>query len=425
MMQTHLTPPESMQKGSNASNSSEDDPIPLDWMIDLQRIVQQHVDQCQADPQTEFLFSVYTWFLDHNSQKVCREPKIATLGGDPTEWEEDILQPWQQRLDRQEHVYIDLVQPAVPRSSIEEHLAHIILTQHPEDLSSVLFSMELVDDQAVSVIVRTAVMVPRNCQQLDIVRMVSLFESFSQNQIAWKFPELSSSDQTFRTWSGMGLKVDIYADNEHNMAEETSLFQVCSLSNRRDVLHQFDLNSRQPCTQPSRSCIKTCQSSISRSVSSPKFTNRVDMLMIRDDYSFAKEFSIRHCDLLDWTDKPWQLWMKDNQDRWFRRAPPSEKAVLSCGQPLPDCTITPPIQVARITDHHGRPECLAPELTPAGPNDQDNAQEAQRIPIPTFLQHLLEMAPVEDEWNDDLAMDFLFVHGLSTISIIKNVKGLV
>jgi hypothetical protein len=35
------------------------------------------------------------------------------------------------------------------------------------------------------------------------------------------------------------------------------------------------------------------------------------------------------------------------------------------------------------------------------------------------------MAPVEDEWNDDLAMDFLFVHGLSTISIIKNVKGLV
>ena len=95
MMQTRLTPPESMQKGSNAGNSSEDDPIPLDWMIDLQRIVQQHVDQCQADPQTEFLFSVYTWFLDHNSQKVCREPKIATLGGDPTEWEEDILQPWQ------------------------------------------------------------------------------------------------------------------------------------------------------------------------------------------------------------------------------------------------------------------------------------------------------------------------------------------
>ena len=105
--------------------------------------------------------------------------------------------------------------------------------------------MEFVDDQAVSVIVRTAVMVPRNCQQQDIVRMVSLFESFSQNQIAWKFPELSSSDQAFRTWSGMGLKVDIYADNEHNMAEETSLFQVCSLSNRRDVLHQFDLNSRQ------------------------------------------------------------------------------------------------------------------------------------------------------------------------------------
>ena len=64
-----------------------------------------------------------------------------------------------------------------------------------------------------------------------------------------------------------------------------------------------------------------------------------------------KSFSIRHCDLLDWTDKPWQLWMKDNQDRWFLRAPPSEKAVLSCGQPLPDCTITPPIQVAvsRIT----------------------------------------------------------------------------
>ena len=91
----------------------------------------------------------------------------------------------------------------------------------------------------------------------------------------------------------------------------------------------------------------------------PKFADKVDLLMISEDHSFAQEFSIRHCDLLDWTDKPWQLWMKDNQNKWVRRAPLSEKAVLSCGPAR-----IPPIQVARITDNHGRPEDLAPEMAP-------------------------------------------------------------
>ena len=58
---------------------------------------------------------------------------------------------------------IDLVSSAIPRANIEEHLAHIILTKHPLDLSSVLASMEFVDAQAPSVIIRTAVAVPRGC----------------------------------------------------------------------------------------------------------------------------------------------------------------------------------------------------------------------------------------------------------------------
>ena len=210
------------------------------------------------------------------------------------------------------------------------------------------------------------------------------------------------------------MKKNLHASNLGE--DDSSLLQACRLSNRSELHYQSDLRSRSPCTQPLRGCIKTGQSTISGKISSPKFLDQADMFMISEDYSFAKKFSIRHCDLLDWTDKPWQLWMKDKQDRWFRRAPPSEKAVSSCGQPLPADTIAPPIQVARITDNHGRPEGLAPELMPRGPNDQDNAQEAQRIPVPAFLQHLLEMAPVEDEWDDDLDIVFFvrtwFIHHL-------------
>ena len=97
------------------------------------------------------------------------------------------------------------------RASIEEHLAHIIITQSQNDQSSVLVSMEFVDETAPSVIVRTAAKVPRTCTSEDIVQIVPLLQSFVHNRIDWSHPSLRNAEQQFRTWSGLGIQVKIYA----------------------------------------------------------------------------------------------------------------------------------------------------------------------------------------------------------------------
>ena len=78
------------------------------------------------------------------------------------------------------------------------------------------------------------------------------------------------------------------------------------------------------------SCIKTGKTSHRRNLHSTSFRPSVEVQIIAEDYSFSQEFSIQHGDLVDWDDKPWQLWMRDSQNNWYRRAPQSEQAVSSC-----------------------------------------------------------------------------------------------
>lgn len=123
------------------SNHSSDESIPQDWFLDLQRVVAP-LEQC-GDADQEFIFSIYTWLVDHQTNEICREPKIVFLGGDPTEWDEDIRQPWRHRIGSDDHVFIDIVKPVVRRSGLEEHVAHAILTKNHASSSSVLVSIDL------------------------------------------------------------------------------------------------------------------------------------------------------------------------------------------------------------------------------------------------------------------------------------------
>ena len=188
---------------------SSDDELPEDWTMDLQRIVSQFERNCNADREVEFIFSIYTWFLDHDKHLLCREPKIVVLGGDPTEWKEDILQPWRFWLEPDQPTFIDLVQPMTPRARIEEHLAHVIITQRHADKSSVLLSMEFTDRTEPSVIIRTAVVLPKLCTPHDVILAVPTLSAFSRNPIVWEFPHLVNLDQSFKTWSGLGLKLQV------------------------------------------------------------------------------------------------------------------------------------------------------------------------------------------------------------------------
>ena len=164
------------------SNSSSTDSVEQDWFVDLQRYAAAHFQQCDHAQQEEFMFSIYTWFIDQENNLVCREPKIAILGDDPSEWREEILLPWDNHLIPGNTVLIDLVQPFVPRASVEEHIAHVILTQRPRNLNSVLFSIEFVDEVEPSVIVRFAVAVPNVCTARAIADLVLLFDAFFPEQ---------------------------------------------------------------------------------------------------------------------------------------------------------------------------------------------------------------------------------------------------
>ena len=220
-MQRQLVLTAERQEGSQNDSSSQDD-IPPDWFLDLQILVQQHADRCDSQEQDEFLFSVYTWHLDHINNQLCREPKVAILGGNPTEWEEDILQPWAHRLIPGEAVFIDLVKPHSPRADIEEHIAHLIITQRVTTLSSALLAMEFPDENERSVIVRFAMAVPRSCRTDDIIAVVPFFARFVDRRMTWVNPVREQEDQSFVTRNGMCIMLQIFPEEIH---DATTLLQ--------------------------------------------------------------------------------------------------------------------------------------------------------------------------------------------------------
>ena len=213
------------QVDRNNTDSSSQDDIPQDWSLNLRSLVRPMIEQCHDRRQDEFLFSVYTWYVDHISDQLCREPKIVTLGSDPREWEEDILRPWSFRLISGEAVFIDLVRPQSPRADIEEHIAHLIITQRPTTLSSVLLALEFTADHERSVIVRFALAAPKSCGLDDLASVAPFFARFLDRQMQWDHPVGQLTDQKFQTWNGMCIKVRILPEETDETQDMTSFIQ--------------------------------------------------------------------------------------------------------------------------------------------------------------------------------------------------------
>jgi hypothetical protein len=132
-------------------------------------------------------------------------------------------------LDHREHVFFDLAAPTARRSELEEHVAHIILTRNHNDKSSVLISIEFVDVEASSVVVRFAAVLPRECTTADVTLAIPLLTAFSLNPVEWVVPSFQDNHQSFHTWSGMGLIVKVFPHTEGHWLdgddEEHSLLQ--------------------------------------------------------------------------------------------------------------------------------------------------------------------------------------------------------
>ena len=210
-MQSSLVRQQSTEGSRSPSNDSV---IPDDWYIDLQRIVRRHADQCNAAPHEQFLVSVYTWLLDHQDCRTCYQPKIVFLGDDPAEWYNDIIYPWRYHIATEEHVFLDIVQPDLPRAEVEEHIAHIILTKRPASLSSILLSLEFVEPRVPNVIVRFATSLSRQSTRLEIANSIPLFATLDDERLTWQHPALTRPDQPFPTHNGMGILIQVQPAQE-------------------------------------------------------------------------------------------------------------------------------------------------------------------------------------------------------------------
>ena len=199
---------------TNASSMSSTEAIPADWILDLQRIVSGYLSTCIDTIQEDITFSVYTWFLDHQSNRICRGPKLIFLGDNPAEWRETLIYHWRNLIIPDEPVFIDLVLPTPPKSDLEDHLAHLILTQRAVQDSSVLVSMNFKGEAPPDVLIRVAAALPRDCTAMDVINVAPPLALYSHNKISWEQPELNSVDQVFRTRHGQCLQIIIHTETD-------------------------------------------------------------------------------------------------------------------------------------------------------------------------------------------------------------------
>lgn len=221
--------------------------IPEDWLLDLQRLAQQLERQCATEYPEEVLFTVYTWYLDHEASHQCNDPKLATLGGYPNDWEEDLLFPWRHRI-RPEHVFMDVVSPSVSRISIEEHIAHVIITQRQQELMSVLLVLDFSRAYSRRMIIRRAIAVPKLCTLRDIAIVDPIVADHAES-LQWDYPALSHVQQEFRTRNGMSLQLRI-GETEREPSEfpldAFSTFQTFIQQSSRPNTHAKTLATQAP-----------------------------------------------------------------------------------------------------------------------------------------------------------------------------------
>eukprot|EP00435_Cladocopium_sp_Y103_P007844 s1133_g2.t1 len=145
--------PSPNSRASDAASSSS--VVWSDWFVGLHTVFRQILPEvpCRED----VTFSVSTWFLDHSTRRKCAMPKIVQLNDLPDDWYEDLLFPWRYHIDDKLPVFLSVVAPKQPTAAFETHVADVLLTQNPQDMSSVLFTLKLKDSLGPDMILRIAV----------------------------------------------------------------------------------------------------------------------------------------------------------------------------------------------------------------------------------------------------------------------------
>lgn len=229
---------------SDDSNASSDWGYPdNDWLLDLKRIFRSSL--CVPNPNEDVGLEVYTWFLDHEAQLINTCPKFTRLGPDPPDWEEELKFPWRFHLQPDQRTHIQVVAPFPPTASVETHVAHVLLTQRPTDLSSILLSVEFEHGDLPDVIVRTAVAVGRTISRDQLVSLVPALQWAPPECLQFSAPQ-AIQQVDFQTWPGLCIRIKV--DCLHMQPSE--LTQECSTDD--SSLFQVATALQLPSMQPDR-----------------------------------------------------------------------------------------------------------------------------------------------------------------------------
>eukprot|EP00435_Cladocopium_sp_Y103_P068714 s750_g32.t1 len=219
---------------TSSSSDAVDDTLPP-WHFALRNSIQVCLAPEIPDDTT---FDVYTWFLDHEEGHMCTQPRISRLGLDSAEWEEELTFPWRYQLRPHERFFINLVHPEPPRADVETHVAHMIITQRPTTLQSILLSLEFLHPSLPTVFVRFAIAAARQLTFAALKVHVPLLSGIDDNRLIWIHPFHRIGPQDHQVFEGLCLRLQILPsidDDDHALLQSAAVSSFLAISSTKST----------------------------------------------------------------------------------------------------------------------------------------------------------------------------------------------
>eukprot|EP00435_Cladocopium_sp_Y103_P074980 s16_g52.t2 len=194
--------PPSSHQSQDCSGSSV---VWSDWFTDLHAIFRQIMPEVAG--RDEITFSISTWFLDHIKRRQCAMPKLVQLTDLTEDWYEDLVYPWRFHIDKSLPVFFSVVAPKQPKASFETHVADVLLTQNPLDMSSVLFTAKVSDSLGPDMILRIASVVKEDITKSSAIQQFQILSQVPIDRIQVRCHYTELEDHVCKPYDGLGITI--------------------------------------------------------------------------------------------------------------------------------------------------------------------------------------------------------------------------
>jgi len=100
--------------------------------------------------------------------------------------------------------------PTPPKSDVEEHTAHILVTLNPTQLEPILVSLEFQGIGDDEVLVRFALLTPKSIAKQDLIDRLPLLRQIEDRRVDWTGAGFDEGrDQIMRVRNGMCVRISI------------------------------------------------------------------------------------------------------------------------------------------------------------------------------------------------------------------------